>query len=68
MWSNIYHDILYSTEVMKVEHKPESELTNDLHNFDFKGELWGVLCMDFWENWTHHYTVSPYLVKMFGDP
>ena len=26
MQSNIYHDIVYSIEVMKAEHKPDSEL------------------------------------------
>ena len=39
---------------MKEEHGPDSELSKDTPYITFTGELWGVYCEEFVENWPNY--------------
>ena len=43
-----------STAVTEAEHKLEFRLTKDTPYLTLLGELWGVFCEDFGENWPRY--------------
>ena len=49
----IYHYITHGT-AMTAEHVSDFNLTRDTPHLALTGELWGVYCEDFGENWPHH--------------
>ena len=49
-----YHSITYDTEITVVESESDIRITTDTPNLAFTGELLGVCCEDFGENWPHY--------------
>ena len=55
--------MLHSTSVTEAEHASEFKLTKDTPYPTLIGELWGVYCNDFEENWPHHHIIVEELCK-----
>ena len=47
----IWQDIAYITAVTDAEYKSQCDPTKDTPYLALTGELWGVFCEDFKENW-----------------
>ena len=45
---------LYTNGVTEAEYKSEFEHTKDTPYFALTGEIWGVFCEDFEENWPRY--------------
>ena len=50
----MYHDITNGTEKTLVEIESDFGITTDIPYLTLTGELWGVYCDDFDDNWLHY--------------
>ena len=48
------HDIAHITSVTEAQYKSEFKLAKDTPYLGLTGELWGVFCEDFGENWLRY--------------
>ena len=58
----IYHDIIYGTAMTGAELKSDFKFTTDSPYLALTGELWGVYCEDFGENWPSYNGTALYVV------
>ena len=56
----MWHDMEYITAVTEAEYKSEFELTKCIPYLALTGELWGVFCKDFEENWLYYNGITLY--------
>ena len=58
---------MYSNVLAEVQHKSDFQFTKDTPCLDLAGELWGVYCENFGENWPHQNGIALYvwIYRMF---